>query len=311
MNAAALADRSPPPGRLVRIVAGTDFSVAAAQALSRAAELARTHGAHLLLVHVVPSALWEDAGIALAATVGATMPSPQALQLDAQERLEREAQDLAAHYGLSCSAEAAWGRPAVELGRRAAAADLLVVGGHGAHPQPSPCVGATAQKLLRLAPSPVLIVKRDPVHEYRTLLLPTDFSAPARAALVATAAWWPHARLHLAHAFELPADGYLRHADIDVTAVAAVQAAARARLLGELAAWADGAGVDLARRRLHVEHGYAPERIDRWARTLHADLVAIAAHGRAELERALLGSVSLHTALAAPCDVLLLRADAA
>jgi nucleotide-binding universal stress UspA family protein len=39
--------------------------------------------------------------------------------------------------------------------------------------------------------------------------------------------------------------------------------------------------------------------------------VAISAHGRAELERALLGSVSLHTALAAPCDVLLLRADAA
>lgn len=308
----ALAPTDPaPPRRLARIVAGTDFSAASGQALARAAGLAREHHAQLRLVHVVPAALWEDAGAALATSLGAAVPSPPALQLDAQERLERVAQDLASRYGVPCSAEAACGRPAQELVRRAAGADLLVVGGRGAHSLPQPWVGTTAQKLLRLAPGPVLLVKGEPEHEYRTILLPTDFSAPAQAALAATAALWPQARLHLAHAFELPAYGVLRHVGVDAGAIAAQVGAAQARLLAELAAWADRAGVHLARRRLHVEHGYAPARIDRWARTLHADLVAIAAHGRSELERTLLGSVSLHTALAAPCDVLLLRPAAA
>lgn len=46
-----------------------------------------------------------------------------------------------------------------------------------------------------------------------------------------------------------------------------------------------------------------------WIAGLNIDLVALAARGKSELETTLLGSVSLHTVQAAPCDVLLLRGN--
>jgi len=58
---------------------------------------------------------------------------------------------------------------------------------------------------------------------------------------------------------------------------------------------------------LHVNHGHPARCIERWIETVGADLVVIAAHGRSELETTFLGSVSLHTVLAASCDVLVLR----
>lgn len=302
-----------PAWRIRHIVAGTDFSDASAQGLARAADLAREFGARLTLAHVVPSSLWDDIGAQLASAVGiGAQPTVDAALAQARERLQERGRALAAAHGVACEARVSAGRPAAALAQIAAesGADLLVVGAHGAHPVRALVVGTTAQKLLRVAPCPVLVVKRPPPFAYRTVLVPTDFSAPARAALVATAALLPHAHLHVAHAFELPYDGLMRYAAVDAAAVAHYHAAARERLMQDLADWTAACGIAPARRTLHVEHGYPPTRVEAWIGSTRADLVAIAAHGKSELEATLLGSVSLHTVLAATCDVLLLRGAA-
>lgn len=298
--------------RLRRIVAGTDFSAASLHAVERAAALAREHGARLTLQHVVPATLWEDSAARLSCAVGIDTVSPEAAQQDAAERLQRQADELATHEGVACEVAVGSGRPATEIARLAVAsgADLVVVGAHGAHPIRQLVAGTTSQKLLRVSPCPVLLVKRAPPFDYRTVLAPTDFSPASAAALRATAAVLPAATLHVAHAFELPYDGLMRYASVDAGTMAHYRDAAAERLHADLLAFADDAGIALDRRVLNVEHGYPPTRIDRWIETIGADLVAIAAHGKSELEAIFLGSVSLHAVLAAPCDVPLLRGAA-
>lgn len=297
------------PRRALRhVIAATDFSGAGEHAVARAILLAREHRARLTLAHIVRASLWEDAGSRLAQSA---VPSPESACAVAAERLQRRADELAA-CGVACDVHVGHGRPVAELVRLAAAraADLVVIGARGAHPVREALVGTTAQKLLRASPCAVLVVKRAPPFDYAHVLAPTDFSAAARAALQATAPLVPTARLHIAHAFELPYDGLMLFASVDEAMIAHHHAAARERLAQELAAWADAAGIARARRTLHVEHGYPPTCIERWIGTLGIDLVAIAAHGKSEIEATFLGSVSLHTVLTAPCDVLLLRGAA-
>lgn len=305
---------SPVPARwtLRHIVAATDFSIAGAHAVERAALLAREHGARLTLHNVVPESLWDAAVAPVANSIGVRAIAPEAVRQAAADRLRHRAEEIASASGVSCAVAATIGRPAAEVARVAAdeVADLIVVGAHGEHPVKQLVIGTTAQKLLRTSPCPVLVVKRAPPFAYRTVLAPTDFSPPSRAALQAAAALLPAATLHIAHAFELPYDGLMRFAAVDEAAIAHYHAAAAERLHADLLTFADEAGIEVTRRVLHVAHGYPPTRIERWIDAIGADLVAIAAHGKSELERAFLGSVSLHTVLAATCDVLLLRGAA-
>lgn len=293
---------------LRRILCGTDFSPLAEQAVQRAAQLAREHGATLLLAHVVPSSLWDDATTRLRDMLGADSPTPESLTAEAHARLVEQCCRLELAGAGACDVAVAYGRPPTELARQTTEleADLLVVADRGSHSLRDVTLGTTAQKLLRTSPRPVLVVKRAPVSAYAAVLAPTDFSEPSRAAIRAAAALFPQSVLHLAHAYELPFDGVLR-ADIEPATRRYYDEQARRRLGADLFALADELGIAASRRVLHVEHGYPATCIEQWIATTRADLVVLAAHGKSALERAFLGSVSLHTLGNAPCDVLLLR----
>jgi len=292
-----------------RILVGTDFSIASQHAVDRAVALAKLWSVPLVLHHVAAASLWEDVVSRAADAAGLDPASPEAVVATAADLLRRRADEIEAASGVRCEVGASAGRAAVELARVAADVDagMLVIGSRGDHPVQQLFVGTTAQKLLRLSPCPVLVVKRASPFDYRTVLVPTDFSAPSRAALRACAAWLPQAMLHVAHAFELPYDGLARYAGVDAAVLAGQRRGAQARLRQTLVDFVDAAGVAPGRRALHVRHGYASTCIERWIDAVDADLVVIAAHGKSELGATFLGSVSLHTVLSATCDVLLLR----
>jgi nucleotide-binding universal stress UspA family protein len=292
-----------------RILAGTDFSTASQHAVDRAVGLAKLWSVPLVLHHVVAASFWEDVVARAADAAGLDPASPESAVAMASDLLHRRADEIEAASGVRCGVGASAGRAAAELARVAADVDagMLVIGSRGDHPAQQMFVGTTAQKLLRLSPYPVLVVKRAPPFDYRTVLVPTDFSAPSRAALRACAAWLPQAMLHVAHAFELPYDGLARYAGVDAAVLASQRRSAQARLARTLAEFVDEAGVPPRQRALHVKHGYASTCIERWIDAIDADLVVIAAHGKSELEATFLGSVSLHTVLSATCDVLLFR----
>lgn len=294
-----------------QIVCATDFSPAGDAAVRRAALASARYGARLAVVHVVPSSLWDDAGQWLADLAGVGSVDPEQARADARRQLARVVEENAAGAkAAGCTTDVRYGRPAPQIAAaaRELGADLLVVGAHGEHPVRDLMMGSTAQKLLRMAPCPLLVVKRPPPFEYRTVLLPTDFSAPAAHAAEIARALLPDAHFHLVHAFELPYDGLMRYAGVNEATVQTYRAAAQAALAARLAELA--ADFRTGSATTHVRHGYAPKRIDEWIVELAVDLVVIAAHGKSELEAAFLGSVSAHVVQTAPCDVLLVRDSA-
>lgn len=118
------------------VLLATDFSECAETAAATARYYASRFGARLHVLHVV----WGDAG-----------PSP---------RLEKLAQELRA--GVPVVTAVASGQPASEIVKYAAghAIDLIVVGTHGRTGATRLLLGSVAERVVRLAPCPVLTVPR-------------------------------------------------------------------------------------------------------------------------------------------------------
>lgn len=298
-----------------RIVAATDFSPAAERAVQHAARLAAARGAQLVLAHVLPVSLWKDT-VAIVADLylhGPTPYDPHGVEADVRARLQSLAQELRTGHGIACETVLRSGRPPAEIAAAAAdaKADLLVIGAHGAQRAHDWLLGTTAQKLARLAPCPLLVVRRPPPTSYATVLVATDFSDSALAAARIASMLAPEATFHVGHAWQMPYEGLLRYASTDTAAIESYRNTIDARLRIALAEFIADASFPAGRAAPHLRHAYPPRAIDDWIAALDADLVAVGAAGKSELASAYLGSVSLHVLHAAPCDVLLVRGSGA
>lgn len=144
--------------KIKTILAPTDFSMSARTALRWAAELAQQHGASLVVSHVypVPGYVLPD---------GFVTAGPEAL-VDAEQRvraaLQTWADDARSLGAPEVSIATAIGQPAAEILAHADAigADLIVVASHGLHGLALVLLGSTAERLVRHARVPVLVVPR-------------------------------------------------------------------------------------------------------------------------------------------------------
>ena len=138
-----------------RILVAIDFEESAEQALARAVELARTEGAELMLLHVY---------IDLPAYPDVTAGRVQAIYQEQRHWVEGELERRARHaraQGLIARPMVRTGSPAVTIAQVAAEqqADLVVVGTHGRSGLDRFMLGSVAERVVRQAPCPVLVVK--------------------------------------------------------------------------------------------------------------------------------------------------------
>ena len=150
---------------LKNVLVATDFSEPSATAMNYARELARTFGATLHVVHVVENVYAHSAGGELGVTDFA--PFMQDLETAARTQLEAtvgedDRRELRARTALLTANSAAVGivAHAKDIG-----ADILVVGTHGRGALSKLLLGSVAEKVVRMAPCPVLTV-RHPQHEF-------------------------------------------------------------------------------------------------------------------------------------------------
>jgi len=143
---------------ITKIVVGTDFSEASERALGLALELAERAKASIELVHAysVPSFNLPIEGAVMAS---ATFVAEQSAKL--QQQLDAV---VAQHAkpGLRLSAHLRDGTPHQELCdfARKVGADLIVVGTHGRSGPAHVLLGSVAERVLRVAPCPVLTVPK-------------------------------------------------------------------------------------------------------------------------------------------------------
>lgn len=165
-------------------------------------------------------------------------------------------------------------------------------------------IGTAVDHVIRNAAMPVLVVKQRPHYAYRSILVATDCSPCSREALLAAAALFPDARLHVVHAFHVAYEAWLRSDETrDEVAVAAHES------LTEFIA--DPAISDTLRKRieLHLDYGDVNQVICAAAEKLDTDLIVLGTHGRSGFVRAMIGSRAEELLRCVSVDTLLVRDD--
>jgi nucleotide-binding universal stress UspA family protein len=138
-----------------RILYPTDFSENAEAAWPHAVEMAQQLGAGLLLLHVTPTAVMVPETF-LAAEQWAEIFAAQ--RREAEEKLRALA---ASASGVRTEALVTRGVPFLEIARVAGErkADLIVMGTHGRTGLVHTLMGSVAERVVRIAPCPVLTVR--------------------------------------------------------------------------------------------------------------------------------------------------------
>ena len=185
--------------------------------------------------------------------------------------------------------------------------DLVVMPTHGRRGLERFLLGSTTERVVRRAEVPVLTIRPDDDvtvrYPYRTVLVPTDGSDPAAAALdvgidVATVA---AAAVHLLSVVDVTSLGVDVRADIQA---AALEEGAH-DVVDAAAERANAAGIDSTTA---VEFGGSvPAVVRSYITDNDVDLVVVGTHGRTGFDRYVLGSVAEALVRTAPVPVLTVR----
>ena len=144
------------------------------------------------------------------------------------------------------------------------------------------------------------------MSEIRTILVPTDFSAHAGAALeFATGlAKSLGARIHLLHAYSIPVQALTPYDfSIPPNVWEGIRAAAGQKL-AELEEKVAAEGIEVS---VHLSQALPTEAITTAAEELRADLIVMGTRGNTGLKHVLLGSVAERAIRTAPCPVLTVK----
>lgn len=294
-------------GRPIRhIVAATDFSEPSRLGLAWAAAAARAHGVRLHVVHVVTPPM----------PVADFAAPPLTMDRELREAARRRLDELLAE-DLFADVEAETvlrdGTPAQSLLDVASevGAGLIVVGTRGLTGFRHLLLGSTAERIVQRSEVPVLSVHPEdprPDRSPRTVLVPTDFSRDAEAALDAAGACMALSeettRVVLLHVYHVPAE-YRSYGPNSTFARLSADLETRLReRLEELAEPLRREG-----RTVDVEcvHGIPAEVIVRQAEESDVELIAMGTHGRSGMAHLLLGSTAERVVQHAKCPVLTVR----
>ena len=187
------------------ILLTTDLSPNAEAAVPFAVALAKQSGGTIHLFHAFENEMREAlmSGNLFGASAWLT-----AVHKQREEKLTEFAMNLSAKTGLEITHTCVHGHPANEAitFARKVNADLIVLSTHGRTGIQHLILGSVAEKVVRLSPVPVLTVRPGEIvpDEFKTILVPTDFSANADAALpfAVKLAKQHGAKLILAHVVE-------------------------------------------------------------------------------------------------------------
>jgi nucleotide-binding universal stress UspA family protein len=280
-----------------RILCPVDRSDIAKRALRYAFRLARQHHARLRVLHVV------EPGVIVGDSDGASAGVPADLLTAAEEDIGWLVASVV-DTEVETDTVVRDGPVARTILREARdyGASLIVVGTHGRGGFERLALGSVTEKLLRKASCPVLVVPPGetadmPISTQR-VVCPTDFSAPATAALdyARVAATATGAALSIVTVVEWPF-GETTGDD----AVAALRRSLEAEATSKLQAAIveGGPPTDTA-----VLYGKPRKEIVAFARAQRAGLIVMGVAGRGALDLAVLGSTTHHVVREAPCPVL-------
>jgi nucleotide-binding universal stress UspA family protein len=277
-----------------RIIAATDFSEHAQNAVARAARLARAHGATIELLHVLsrPSLdavrEWLEQGTA------------ERLVADVRVQLAR----IAAAADPSATHRLVIGDAFADIVASCPRAALLAIGARGVNPLRDAILGTTAERLVGRYEGSVLVVKNPPLDAYRKVVVGLDLLPGSRSLLETAMRFAPDAALAAAHAYDVPFDGALQRAGVPEDTIARFRNETQVRATSAILAMGLAVAGDAQRVRPVTDRTHPARLIVDSARSLEADLVVVGKRRHSTLESLLVGSVARHVLADTTADVL-------
>lgn len=278
---------------LRHVVAATDLSEAAAVALTRAGRLAAEHGATLTALHVMETA----------STADLTDAARAALSVHVNAVADCAPTEVSVRRG----------RAAAEITAEAArsAADVVVVGDHGQRGLAEAFLGTTAENVVHMSPTPVLVAKVPATQRYERVILAVDTTAESAEAARFGCALTPAARHVVVHACTVVGENLLRMYGVDDAEVDRLRDVAT----GDARRYVAQLSETLTPRphEVVVTTGHPPARLAELSRSRSTDLIVVGTGSRSPVSYAFLGSVAQHVLREARCDVLVVpsRAESA
>ena len=281
------------------IVIGTALTPGSEGIVRTGVALARATGASPWLVHAyVPTAFPAEIGALDSRWMEAEIQ-------DLRQRLDRQARQtgLAELPGFGPDHEyLAMGAPhleIVEVARRVHA-DLIVMGASEAGAIHRAFLGSTADRVVRKAPCPVLVVRSETAFPPSQVLVPVDLSSPAASAL----RWGLGFLADVGGEAPAEATALFVLNPLEVSGSLQFTAGQIARFASEEVHRFVAENVPDGKVLCRVLTGYPREEILYAATEQQADLVILGTHGRGGLVRMMIGSVAIQVLERAFCNVL-------
>ncbi|MBW8297973.1 MAG: universal stress protein [Hydrogenophaga sp.] len=276
------------------IMVATDFSERSDRALRRATLLARQSGASITLLTAVD----ED--------------RPRRLVEEEKREAEVLLREMSATVrsvdGVPCEARVVLAEPSQAIVQAASEAgpDLLVIGPHRRQLFRDIFVGTTAERTIRNAPCPVLMVNATPAGAYRHVLLTTDLSDGSWDAVTSysklqLADRLPHSMLYV---FDAPMLRLAMTSDLTEREKRLYIEDEWRKASIALSNFITSIQLEQVDSLLRYQETTANDEILAAAAEIPADLVVLATHGRRGLEKLLLGSVTEKVLRDSDVDVL-------
>lgn len=277
----------------MKVLMANDLSARSDRAFRRAVALAKELDAELEVLTVIQEMFLE-----------ATTRSNLAL---AEKALEEQVAAVPDMDGLPITKSAVVGVDYEKILQTAEERDAgLVVLGIHRHKRRELFQGTTAERLVRYSPRPLLVVK-DPVKgPYRRIVVASDLSAQAQAAMRMAAGLAPKGEMVVVHVVNAPFQAFLGQRD--QTALLEERRATASRALDEQI---EKIGHELGDRVPKIEQrfptGDVYGAIQREVASLKPDLLAVGTHGRSGVSHAIIGSVTENLLAECPIDVLVVH----
>lgn len=282
-------DLTPPKKLLV----ATDLSERSDNAVRRAVLIASELGASLEILHVL-----DDA-----------MPA------NVVDEYETAARDSIGKL-LATTSQSASAKPAITLKRGSGYREILehakqngidlIIIGVTRHTLAALFAGTTAERIIRIGETPVLMVKDPATGPYERVLIAMDNSPSAERALYCALGVAPTATFCLAHVAHVPFKGLLgQSAHDDIRAERDREFTEK--LTGQISAAAARLGIAEPEAKVTIEEGDVAHVVRTKTKSFAPDLLAMGTHGRAALRHALVGSLAQKLLADPPVDILIAK----
>jgi len=291
------------------VFCAVDFSETASLALTHASQLARQHGAGLILAHVV-----EPLPVVSYPILMVPMDAEIELREFASARLEELAETVR-KSGLTVFTGLEHGPPGPHLIEMAegADADIVVIGTRGLTGFEHFVLGSTAEYVVRRSRCPVVTVHPgddSPMDPVKLVIVPTDLGPKSGDAVDAFAQIFSgDDRPRVLLVFADPTPPYLepfRHETLEKWGQPDVRKEDIEEKMAPTVARFESAGFEV---ETEILDGGPVQAVTELAKEREADMILMSTHGRSALANVLVGRTAQRIVQHAPCLVLTIRSS--